>query len=220
MTSKSNNSSCEHGLQQISGRPREKKPVLKRNCCMRQAKAAIASLQAGQGQCTVQIVASALEPCVISVSLLCGLQISSSCVLSSSRALVYQLSSSRAPAYQPWTSRGAGSRTPPRVHWSQRRCPEPRARRTRRNLSSTPPRTSASSAARAGARSACPGRTRACPSESVRRSVGRASWTRETALRRRAMSARVRTIHVSMDRSFLVSLDTTRRRRPLAASVL
>ena len=194
--------------------------ALKNPCpgCNR-AKAA-ARLQAGQGQCTVQIVASALEPCVISVSLLCGSQISSSCVLSSSRALVYQLSSSRAPAYQPWTSRGAGSRTPPRVHWSQRRCPEPRARRTRRNLSSTPPRTSASSAARAGARSACPGRTRACPSESARRSVGRASWTRETALRRRAMSARVRTIHVSMDRSFLVSLDTTRRRRPLAASVL
>ena len=167
--------------------------ALKNPCpgCNR-AKAA-ARLQAGQGQCTVQIVASALEPCVISVSLLCGLQISSSCVLSSSRALVYQLSSSRALAYQPWTSRGArSSRTPPRVHWSQQRCPEPRERRTRRNLSSTPPRTSASSAARAGARSACPGRTRACPSESARRSVGRASWTRETALRRRAMSARVK----------------------------
>ena len=75
----------------------------------------------------------------------------------------------RDSAYQPWTSRGAGARTPPRVHWSQRRCPAPRARRTSRNLSSTPPRTSASSAARAGARSACPGRTRACPSESARR---------------------------------------------------
>ena len=188
---------------------------------MRQAPRLIARLQAGQGQCTVQIVASASEPCAISVSLLCGLQISSSCVLSSSRALAYQLSSSRARAYEPWTNRGANSsRTPPRAHWSQQRCPEPRARRTRRSLSSTPPRTSASSAARAGARSACPGRTRACPSESARRSVGRASWTRETALRRRAMSARVRTIHVSADRSFLVSLDTTRRRRSLAASVL
>ena len=38
-------------------------------------------------------------------------------------------------------------------------------------------------------------------SRRVGRSVGRASWTRETALRRRAMSARVRTIHVSADRS-------------------
>ena len=75
------------------------------------------SLQAGQGLCTVQIVARALELCAISVSLLCGLQISSSCVLSSSRALVYQLSSSRARAYEPWTNRGANSsRTPPRVH--------------------------------------------------------------------------------------------------------
>ena len=185
--------------------------ALKNPCpgCNR-AKAA-ARLQAGQGQCTVQIVASALEPCVISVSLLCGLQISSSCVLSSSRALVYQLSSSRAPAYQPWTSRGAGSRMPPRVHWSQRRCPEPRARRTRRSLSSTPPRTSASSAARAGARSACPGRTRACPSESVRRSVGRASWTRETALRRRAMSAPVK-LFLSQR-----TIPSEARRRPLAA---
>ena len=164
---------------------------------------AIASLQAGQGQCTVQIAASAPQACVISVSLLCGLQISSSCVLSSSRALVYQLSSSRAPAYQPWTSRGANSsRRPPRVPWSQPRRPEPRARRTRRSLSSTRPRTSASSAARAGARSACPGRTRACPSESVRRSVGRASWTRETALRRRAMSTRVITIPVSKRTAF------------------
>ena len=160
--------------------------ALKNPCpgCNR-AKAA-ARLQAGQGQCTVQIVASALEPCVISVSLLCGSQISSSCVLSSSRALVYQLSSSRAPAYQPWTSRGAGSlRKPPRVHGSQRRCPEPRARRTRRNLSSTPPRTSASSAARAGARSACPARTRACPSEPARRR----SVVRGSTLRRRAIQA-------------------------------